>query len=77
MNKEANEHGYNVMVCQSKEKVGDEKKIVKALLNSKVDGLIISLYIETDEATHLEEFLSSEIPVVQVEKYLMAWIHPK
>ncbi|AWW32602.1 LacI family transcriptional regulator [Echinicola strongylocentroti] len=74
---ESNAHGYNVMICQSNEHVEDEKKVAKALLNSRVDGVIISLSNETTEVAHLEEFLAAEIPVVQVDKIIETFDTPK
>lgn len=65
------------MICQSNEHVDDEKKVAKALLNSRVDGVIISLSNETIEVAHLEEFLAAEIPVVQVDKIIEGFDTPK
>jgi LacI family transcriptional regulator len=64
----ANQHGYNLMICQSNEKLEDEIKVAKALLNSRVDGLLISLSNETDSFEHLNDFLEDDIPVVQFDK---------
>ncbi|WP_200977287.1 LacI family DNA-binding transcriptional regulator [Echinicola sp. 20G] len=75
--KEANQHGYNVMICQSNEHVDDEKKVAQALLNSRVDGVIISLSNETDEVSHLKEFVAADIPVVQVDKISDSFDTPK
>ncbi|WP_215223686.1 LacI family DNA-binding transcriptional regulator [Echinicola shivajiensis] len=75
--KEANEYGYNVMICQSNEHVDDEKKVAKALLNSRVDGVIISLSNETDEVSHLEDFVAADIPVIQVDKISDQFDTPK
>ncbi|GAB3654415.1 LacI family DNA-binding transcriptional regulator [Echinicola sediminis] len=75
--KEANEHGYNVMICQSNEQVEDERKVARALLNSRVDGVIISLSNETEEVGHLEDFINADIPVVQVDKIIDEFDTPK
>ncbi|GGZ15486.1 LacI family transcriptional regulator [Echinicola pacifica] len=74
---EANDKGYNVLICQSNEKLSDEKKVAQALLNSRVDGVIISLSNETEDYSHLKEFLDAEIPVVQVDKIIEGFDTPK
>ncbi|WP_194775778.1 LacI family DNA-binding transcriptional regulator [Pararhodonellum marinum] len=64
----ANQHGYNLMICQSNEKLEDEIKVANALFTSRVDGLLISLSNETDRFEHLFQFLEDDIPVVQFDK---------
>ncbi|AFL85416.1 transcriptional regulator [Belliella baltica DSM 15883] len=65
---EANRQGYNLMVSQSNDILKDEILACKAMLNSSVDGLLISISNETDDGAHLLEFLNEGKPVVQFDK---------
>lgn len=65
---EANRQGYNLMVSQSNDILKDEKLASRAMLNSSVDGLLISISNETVEGEHLQEFLTEGKPVVQFDK---------
>lgn len=65
---EANRQGYNLMVSQSNDILKDEILASRAMLNSSVDGLLISISNETVEGMHLQEFLSEGKPVVQFDK---------
>lgn len=64
----ANKHGYNVMVSQSNDKLADEIMVSRAMLNSSVDGLLISISNETIEGAHIQEFIDDGKPVVQFDK---------
>jgi LacI family transcriptional regulator len=61
---EANLLGYNVILTQSAESLERERASVKALFNSRVDGMLISISRETTEYEHIEAILSRGIPVV-------------
>jgi len=47
--------GYNLMICQSHEKLEKEKKAIQTLLNARVDGILMSLSMETRNTDHLKE----------------------
>ncbi|OHX64273.1 LacI family DNA-binding transcriptional regulator [Flammeovirga pacifica] len=66
--KVAKEKGYIVMVCQSNEELQEEINQVRALVNSRVAGLLISLSKETDTFGHLQEALDRDIPVVLFDR---------
>lgn len=56
--------GYNVILTQSNESYQREVLDVKALFNSRVDGLLLSLSRETTNFDHIEYILSKGLPIV-------------
>lgn len=56
--------GYNVIISQSNDLLEKEKKIVHSLFSNRVDGLIISLSMQTNEFTHFELFTNKNIPLI-------------
>ena len=57
-------NGYNLMVCQSNEIYADEVNCLKALVSSKVDGIIMSVSSETVRNNHIVQLIEKGIPVV-------------
>jgi len=55
--------GYNVMIYQSNESYNRELIAVQALLNSRVEGMLISLSKETRNFDHLKDVLEHGVPV--------------
>lgn len=58
------EAGYNVIISQSNDLLEKEKKIVHSLFSNRVDGLIVSLSMQTDEFDHFQIFANKNIPLV-------------
>jgi LacI family transcriptional regulator len=56
--------GYNVIISQSNDLLEKEKKIVHSLFSNRVDGLIISLSMQTNEFEHFELFTNKNIPLI-------------
>jgi LacI family transcriptional regulator len=56
--------GYSVILAQSNESYDREKTDIKALFNSRVDGMLISLSRETKNFDHIESIISKGVPVV-------------
>jgi LacI family transcriptional regulator len=56
--------GYNVIITQSNESFSREAINIKALFNSRVDGMLISLSRETMTFDHLEGILAKGVPMV-------------
>ena len=56
--------GYNVILCQSAETYQREVTNTKALWNSRVDGMLVSISKETTEYTHFQELLNEGLPMV-------------
>ena len=60
----ANEEGYNLLICQSDESYEAEIKNIKSLLNSRVDGIIMSVTKETSQYGHITQLRDKGIPIV-------------
>ncbi|WP_405292355.1 LacI family DNA-binding transcriptional regulator [Algibacter sp. Ld11] len=61
--------GYNVIICQSLEQLEREKKIVDGLLANRVDGLLISVSMETMNYDHLQALKNSNIPLIFFDRH--------
>lgn len=62
------EAGYTVMVCQSNESFGREMVNTRRLMNSLVDGFIISVTSETKVFDHFKKILEQDIPLVAFDR---------
>jgi DNA-binding LacI/PurR family transcriptional regulator len=62
------EAGYTVMVCQSNESFGREIVNTKRLLDSLVDGFIISVSSETKVFDHLKKIQDKKMPMVVFDR---------
>lgn len=60
----AHTKGYNVIICQSNEKYKRELLDTKTLFSSRVDGLIVSLSMETINNDHFKLFYDRNIPLI-------------
>ena len=56
--------GYNLMICQSFEKLNKEKEALNTLFNARVDGILMSLSMETDTYGHIEEIANRNMKMV-------------
>jgi LacI family transcriptional regulator len=66
---EVEQHGYSIMLFQTNESMAREKREIDIMLNSRVDGLLISLANEsTASLTHLETAQQMGVPVVLFDK---------
>jgi LacI family transcriptional regulator len=68
MDEVALEAGYTVMVCQSNESFGREIVNTKRLLDSLVDGFIISVSSETKSFEHFKKIQERNIPMVLFDR---------
>jgi LacI family transcriptional regulator len=62
------EAGYTVMVCQSNESFGREILNTQRLLESLVDGFIISVSSETKSFEHFKKIQDRNLPVVVFDR---------
>jgi LacI family transcriptional regulator len=62
------EAGYTVMVCQSNESFGREILNTQRLLESLVDGFIISVSSETKSFDHFKKIQDRNLPVVVFDR---------
>lgn len=56
--------GYNVILAQSNESLQREKTDIKALFNSRVDGMLMSISRETTDFDHIESILAKGMPII-------------
>jgi LacI family transcriptional regulator len=56
--------GYNIIITQSNESLAREKSDLKALFNSRVDGMLMSISRETVDFEHIDNILSKGMPIV-------------
>lgn len=62
------EAGYTVMVCQSNESFGREIVNTRRLLDSLVDGFIISVSSETKVFDHFKKIQEKQMPLVTFDR---------
>lgn len=60
----ASEHNYNVLMGQSHDDTAREKKIVEAMKNHRVDGILVSIAKNTKEIEHFDMLRKYDIPVI-------------
>lgn len=68
--KVAQESGFNVIITQSLEQVDREERIVENLISNRVDGILISVSMETKKGKHLSNCIKNGIPVVFFDRHL-------
>lgn len=64
------EAGYTVMVCQSNESYGREIVNTRRLLDSLVDGFIISVSSETKVFDHFRKVQEKQMPIVVFDRVI-------
>ncbi|UZR96282.1 LacI family DNA-binding transcriptional regulator [Chondrinema litorale] len=65
---EAKKQGYNVIFTQSYDKTELEIENANVLFNSRIDGLIVSLAMETTNYDHFKLFTEKGIPLLFVDR---------
>lgn len=60
--------GYNVIISQSNDKYENEVNNSRALYESRIEGLIVSLGMETINTDHFKQFIEKNIPIVFVDR---------
>ncbi len=65
---EAAKAGYNVIISQSHDSYESEMANAKALYDSRVGGIIVSLAMETKKYEHFNQFAENDIPIVFVDR---------
>ncbi|MCF8357705.1 MAG: LacI family transcriptional regulator [Prolixibacteraceae bacterium] len=64
MEEVATENGYNLIISQSHESLQKEAENAKTLFNNRVDGLIVSLTVESGKPDHFKPFSEKRVPLV-------------
>ncbi|GAA4829638.1 LacI family DNA-binding transcriptional regulator [Algivirga pacifica] len=62
--------GYQMMICQSSEKIEQEQKSIELLMDHHVDGILISPTVETNHLEHIKMLKEEEVPVVLFDRTL-------
>lgn len=57
-------NGYNVILCQTNEKLEREKSVLDTMLANQVDGLLVSYSKETTDFDHFNKLLNLNFPIV-------------
>ena len=58
------EDGYGVVICQSLEQIEREEKLIDTLLSNRVDGLLISISMQTNRLDHFESYKKHGFPLI-------------
>mgnify|MGYP000598135681 CR=1 FL=1 len=56
--------GFDVMICQSLESLEREKNLVETLSSNRVDGVLISISMETTSFSHFDAFENHGAPII-------------
>lgn len=62
--------GYRVIIMQSLEKQAAEANALRAMMDAQVDGLIISVSVETRDAHHFAPLVEQQLPLVMFDRVL-------
>ncbi|MFZ4861966.1 LacI family DNA-binding transcriptional regulator [Sphingobacterium sp. Mn56C] len=60
--------GYKILLYQSNESLAAEKEGIETLLEAQVDGLILSLSLETKEVDHIKKIQAEGKPLVVFDR---------
>lgn len=60
----AKKEGYSVVICQTKDKYEKEKNCIQTFLRTRVDGVFISVGLETNSYEHLEQIRKMNVPLI-------------
>ena len=60
--------GYRVMICQSNEDYNREEMNVQALLDHRVDGLLVCISKTTEDFSHFTTVYNNQVPMVFLDR---------
>ena len=61
--------GYNVIICQSLEQLEREQNNINTLLSNRVDGVLVSISMETENYDHFKGLKQRQIPFVFFDRH--------
>lgn len=64
----ARKNDYSVLIGQSHDNLEEEIKLVTAMKNQRVDGVIASISMHTENLSHFEELKKYNIPIVYFDR---------
>jgi len=62
--------GFNVIICQSDEDVVHERQNIETLLQSQVEGILVSVSLTTRDAAHFAKVQQRGVPLVFFDRLL-------
>lgn len=62
--------GYNLIICQSLEQLEREQKMLQTLSQNRVDGVLISVSMETKDTDNFQRLRENKTPVVFFDRHL-------
>jgi LacI family transcriptional regulator len=65
----ASEEGYNVIICQTRNDVNQEKKAMQMLSQNVVDGILISVVTDKSDYNHFRSLQDRHMPMVFFDRY--------
>ena len=66
----ANEQGYSLLIAQSSESSVKEASSARTMFDSRVDGLLVSLAVDTADLSHFNHFFKKNIPVIFFDRVM-------
>lgn len=57
-------NGYNVILCQTNEKLQRELSSIETMLDNQIDGLLVSFSKETENFDHFTKLMDQNFPIV-------------
>ncbi len=63
------EKGYRVVICQSLEQLDREQNLIETLVANRVDGVIMSISMETLNYKHLDILKTNNIPILFFDRH--------
>ena len=64
----ANEAGYHIVICQTREDVQKEIGAIHTLINSRVAGILVGVSKQTVDLHHLQEVMDNGIPLILYDR---------
>ena len=64
----ANEAGYHIIICQTREDVQREIESLHTLIGSRVAGILVGVTKQTTDLHHLQEVIDNGIPLILYDR---------
>jgi LacI family transcriptional regulator len=68
----ARKNGYYIIISSSYESVQKEKECIENLMNSRVEGLIVSISYQTEDHSHFDDLVRKGVPIVFFDRVCLA-----
>ncbi len=67
----AYDSGYDVIICQSLDNIEREKQLIQTMHSNRVDGVLVSVSMETNNSAHFNEYKKDGFPIVFFDRPFM------